>query len=293
MNAAEEYFDYARWARDTASPRGLGRAERSVLVQLALRADRRGRCHPSVGKLADDAGYSEGATKRALSELEKLKLISSQRRGRRSSIRQLCPDAPMPAPPCPRGTPPLFDAALEPVVKPPTEPAVSPLEVSCDAFEVSGVPHRSTHEEGGVVVGARPPADEDGLSSGAVAALAPRLDEVIAILDEAPGLVLSRVAINKTLGAFPEATGHDHVLAAHRVVMLAHERPPARPEASWLLWGALLNQTRGERRDRCHEGRRRTAPPRKGMDPEVAELMASGGESLREWMREAGFGRGT
>lgn len=155
MTASESAgsVNYGRLARDTATARRLPRDERAVLQALSLRANRSGRCWPSVGLIAEDAGYGVSSTKRALAALEAKKLIRSQRRGCQSAVRQLCLDAPLPAPPCPCGTPSMFDDdELQPAVSDLFEASAPPapaatVEVSFDAVEVSPRPPRSSHRK--------------------------------------------------------------------------------------------------------------------------------------------------
>jgi hypothetical protein len=253
--------NYPRWARDTASARRLRRAPRQVLLQLGLRADRSGRCHPSVARIAEDAGYSVPATKRALAELERLKLVSSQRRGRRSAIRQLCVDAPMPAPPCPRGTMPLFDADLAPAadLQPPVPVvALAPPEVSSAPPEVSPATPRSTQEE--VVEEETRAARADTTFTDPSGVLAARLGEVLEILEPAIGAIIEPLSFNSALAAFPEERGHDHVQAAHIVASYGFEGELRSPVS--LLRQVLRNQLRSaQRTDRWHDGRRRGGAP--------------------------------
>lgn len=270
--------NYGRLARDTASARQLPRAERAVLTALGQRANRRGRCWPSVGLIAEDAGYSVSAAKRALAGLEAKQLIRSRRRGCQSAIRQLCLDAPMPAPPCPCGTQPLFDMHLQPAaselvetfVLPAPAAPLAPVEVSSSAVEVSPDPPRSTHQkEGDTKVNAHEHLAED-LPAPAVV-LEAKLDDVLAVLQTAPGVVIERYAVHAALAAHPEAAGHDHTAAAWAVARRAHERNLRSQVASTALWWALVEQTQGQRgrggasSGYGHENRARRAPAAPGV----------------------------
>lgn len=300
MTAAGEStgsFNYERWSRDAAAQRRLKRAPAAVLHKLGSRADRRGSCHPSIQRLADDTRYSIPTVKRALADLERLKLIQSRQRGRRSAIRQLCPDAPLPAPPCPCGTMPLFDADLAPVViatpAPVQPPASAPLvdpasTVSPAAFEVSPMSPRSTQGEGteGGTRAARAAAIEQPVQE-QPRALQEHLAQVLAIVNTAPGLLIEPLAVDSALAAYPEAAGHDHLRAAHTVASWAFEADGVRVgTANRLLMAALRKQTlpahAGAAPAPRHDGRRRREPQvmcetvRRG-DAVIAQMLADRG----------------
>ncbi len=263
---ASEQINYVSWARDTSSPRGLSRAQRVVLKELASRVNsRRGTCDPSVGTIADATTYSVGHVKRVLCELERLELVRSTRRGRDlTSIRQLCPDAPMPAPPCERGTQPLFDAALAPMVAVGDEVSSQPHEVSSQPHEVSSDETQKLRAEevveGGNARDAREhppgaPSEQPAPDALAPGVLEPSLTEVLAVLDAAPDLFVEPLAVNALLAGRPQARGYDHVRAAWDVAAEAYAGRVY--SAQGLLKRVLDDQMRGKpvRRGGTHEGR--------------------------------------
>lgn len=259
MKAAGAQVNYVWWARDTAPARRLSRAQRAVLKELASRADKRGCCDPSIGTLADGVAFSQSHTKRVLRELEDLRLVQSRRRGRaRTSLRQLCPDAPMPSPTCPCGTMPLFDELLEPAPPAVTpEPQLAVVVSSEGSVGSSDEPQKYQSEEERQQQGtpARPAVKKSVLS--------PSLPRVLEILSLAPALIVEDYAVDVALRAFPAA---DHERAAYRVAALALEDGLEHLSASRQLWRALERQLTASTPAAPHAGRRRVAPPR-GVSP--------------------------
>lgn len=272
---AQKKFSYVWWARDTSSPRGLSRAQRSLLKELASRSNARGCCHPSVALLADAVALSEGHTKRVLRQLEDLGLVSSTRRGRgRTAERQLCPSAPMPRAAHANGTLALFDRDMTPLYETPTAAAAPSSEVSFAASEVSSdetqkyVQPEVKRQQQGTHTPAHPNT-----------ALSPSLPAVLEILSLAPTLVVEDMPVDTALRAFPAA---DHLQAAYRVVTLALEDGLEHLSASRQLWRALERQMQAPSAGRGtspHSGRRRTAPA--GVSPAGRRWGPTGGKYNR------------
>ncbi len=260
-------LDYVRWARRQAPDRGLTRGQSQMLQQLASHANERGECLASVATLAGEMVVSERHAGRLLRELATLGLASTTRRGRgRSARRRLCLDAPIPAPACPRGTQPMFDACFAP-----TATVAAPVVAAADdrTSETSDLPSDGRQKE---------PLE------GAPGVLEERLDDVVQILDAAPGLFVEAMAVNSALAAHPERSGYDHLQAAHTVASFAFEGGLHVTSANRLLLAELRKQTRGaqsaNRQGAPHGGRRRAAPP-------VTDTVAAGDELLRQaWERE-------
>lgn len=118
-------------------------------------------------------------------------------------------------------------------------------------------------------------------------ALAPRLDEVLAILEPAIGPIIEPLAFDSALAAFPEARGHDHVQAAHIVASYGFDTGGARSPIS-LLRQVLRNQLQPARqRGAWHGGRRRPAP---SVSPQMAEQAERQTATMWRLARAAGFG---
>ncbi len=58
---------------------GLPPAQKAVLVALAFRCSLKGQCNPSVGRLANDTGYSERSVRVALADLERCGILAISR----------------------------------------------------------------------------------------------------------------------------------------------------------------------------------------------------------------------
>lgn len=257
MKAPSTSLDYVRWAREQVPARNLTRGQAQILTQLASHANRDGQCYPSVRTLAAGAVLSERHVERILGQLGQLGLVHSARRGRGCSARrQLCPLAPLPAPPCPRGTQPLFDALLEPTFDAPApRPADSdPDPTSASSDPTSDVGQKEQKEEEKRQRDAHMPAP-------ASPALSPALPAVLEILAQAPDLVTEDAAVDTALRAFPQA---DPLQAAYRVVTLALEGGLNNLSGSRQLWRALERQVTAPPAGRGtspHSGRRRVSTP--------------------------------
>lgn len=119
-------------------------------------------------------------------------------------------------------------------------------------------------------------------------ALQEHLDEVLAIVEAAPGLLVEPLAVDSALAAYPEPAGHDHLRAAHTVASWAFEADGVRVgTANRLLMAALRKQTLPARAaaagpPRPHDGRRRRETPvvcdavRRG-DEAIARMLAAKG----------------
>lgn len=264
MKAPSSSLDYERWAREQVPVRKLTRGQAQVLTLLASYADRRGECFPSNSALAERAVLSVRHTERLLAELAELKLITSSRRGRGASARRrLCPDAPLPAPPCPRGTMPLFDASLTPRFDAPDAPVAPAVVAIPEPPLVSSEPSsgggQKEQQEGRTAVCENAPALKR-----APAVVSPSLPAVLEVLSEAPNAHVEDAHIDIVLRSFPDG---DHVGAA-QYVLLQLLQPDCRCRtASLLLHTQLRNERRAEadrqagRGSVPHGGRRRPAPP--------------------------------
>lgn len=286
MKAPVSSLDYARWAREQVAARGLTRGQAQMLTLLASYADRRGECYPSVDALAERAVLSARHTERLLGELGQLGLIESSRRGRGSARRRLRPDAPLPASPCPRGTQPLFDAMHTPVFDEPT--AESNAAVVSDPPSATSEPPSGWRTEGSAVREEETRAARaDAPMNDPKKALAPRLDEVLEILEPAIGPIIEPLAVNSALASFPEARGHDHVQAAHIVASYGFDTTGARSPIS-LLRHVLRNQLQPARPSGAwHGGRRRPASP---VSPAMVEQAERQTATMWRLAAAAGFG---
>lgn len=296
-------LDFVRWAREQPALRSLTRSQSQVLTQLATFVDRRGECFVSTRVIASGAVISERHAQRVLGELGRLGLVSTRLRGRgRAAARRLCCDAAMPAPPCPRGTLPLFDAALTPAAPvagtpPIASPVTAAVTGSAPPSETSAPPSDVRQKEQGLgreeeTRCARPALEHDPLVDRPLV-VAPRLDDVLSILAGVPALNgrIESYMVNSTLLSMPEAAGYDHLRAAGYVAQRAFEDGAHGGAAHARLAGALRNQHRAAAAGPCGRGgRRRPAAP--VMDAQVAATFERAGENLRAWMKDAGFGRG-
>jgi DNA-binding transcriptional MocR family regulator len=68
-----------KWARHQKLRSGVARC---ILMELAFRADKEGKCWPSQALLADETGYSKRSVEYALKALELWGLITRRKRGR-------------------------------------------------------------------------------------------------------------------------------------------------------------------------------------------------------------------
>lgn len=255
MKAPSSSLDYERWAREQVPVRKLTRGQAQILTLLASYADRRGECFPSVRALADRAVLSERHTDRLLGELRSLGLVESVRRGRdRTARRRLCPHAPLPAPPAPCGTMPLFDAMLAPTFDSPAAPVAAdpPSEVSDPPSD--GAEKEQTRKETAVCENA--PAHDSGR-----AVQSPSLTAVMEVLEQAGDSGYVEAAhIDIVLRTFPHA---DHLEAAG-YVLLQLLQPDCRCRTASLLLHTQLKRNDRQRRTPLpgapHGGRRRAAP---------------------------------
>jgi len=252
MKAPSTSLDFVRLAREQAAARRLTRGQAQVLNLLASYANRRGECYPSITVLAERAMLSARHTERLLGELGRLGLVQSSRRGRGCSARRrLCLDAPMPAPPCPCGTQPLFDAMLTPSFDEPA-PVAAPVEATVsDPPPVASEPPsdggQKEQQEGETTEGSArsAPSISDSSDQAVSRAVQSRLETVLGILDASHGLLVEPFAVNAALAAYPEASGHDHEQAAYIVQSWSLEQGGMRSEsANRLLMAALRRQTR-------------------------------------------------
>lgn len=268
MKAPSSSLDFERWAREQVPARNLTRGQAQVLTLLASYANRRGECFPSIDALAQRAVLSTRHTERLLGELGRLGLVESFRRGRGCPARRrLCPEASMPAPPCPRGTMPLFDALLEPAFDAPAASSSPAPKASMPPPPPGFADPPSWTSEPPPDGGQKEQEEEEKQQREAHApvhtspALSPSLPAVLEILARAPDLVIEDMTVDTALRAFPHA---DHTQAAYRVVTLALEQGLEHLSASRQLWRALERQTQAPAAGRGtapHSGRRRVAPP--------------------------------
>jgi hypothetical protein len=128
---------------------------------------------------------------------------------------------------------------------------------------------------------ARKPAPKAGV-------LEQHLDEVLEVLDAAPGLFVEPMAVNSALSACPERSGYDHLAAAHVVASYAHEGGLHVSAANRLLLAVLRKQTRAAPKARWHAGRRRPAAP--PMSPAMQAQRDRETETMWRLMKAAGFG---
>ena len=283
-------LEWRQWARRMIEELALPSPLAHLLTVLVDRATAAGTVELGVPLLARQlGGLSEAQVHRRLRALERRGLMRTRQRGRgRIALRELTA-VPEPAQLS------LFDAAgipSEPAsmaapaapVAPWPAPTGSPASSRIDAAKPShqceaAVEGQFEEEETRAARAVAPENDPKG-------ALAPKLDEVLEILEPAVGPIIEPLAFNSALAAFPEARGHDHVQAAHIVASYGYDASGARSPVS-LLRQVLRNQLQPQRRSSSwHGGRRRPAP---AMSPEMVEQTERETATMVRLMNQAGW----
>jgi hypothetical protein len=292
-------LEWRQWARRMIEELRLPSPLAHLLTVLVDRANAGGTVELGVPLMARQlGGLSESQVHRRLRALERdYGLLRTRQRGRgRIALRELVA-APAPAQLS------LFDQATD-------EPVAAPVAASTPAARVVPAPpwpapavassrisaSKPSHQCEAAVEGqfveddpraARAPHhtfnDPEGV-------LAPRLGEVLAILEPAIGPIVEPMAVQSALAAFPEDRGHDHLQAAHIVASYAFDTSGARAPIS-LLRQVLRNQLQAPKGPagggRWHGGRRRPAPP--AMSPEMVEQTERETATMKRLMNQAGW----
>lgn len=243
-----------------------------MLAAIASHANERGECTASTARLAVLADRHPDTARKLIRRLKRIGLITSVNRHGRTALRTLCTDR-LP---------------------------VEQMELDLERLEAEqpettlGRPRPGTR----VRVGHPRPGDPgspathqkepEGLKSGeerahdhaptpepvsGVSLLAPRFDEVLAILSGAKPdeVLIDDRAILSALEAHPESAGYDHLKAAHRVVAWVHDPlgGPSTASAPRLLWSVLDKQAAEARAaSDSAAGAPRARRPRRGDQPE-------------------------
>ncbi len=264
-------LEWLRWTRDVmprlVRQRAITREEGLMLKELGSRADRSGGCFASAVTLGEGIGVGGRQAERLLCGLRAKGLVSSVPRGR-GCVRTLQPAA---VPDLLTGQlsfDDLLDGLLaEPVCDAPPAPAPAVgavVVVAGPPTSASGPPTSRcrTKEVKAFKEGEGAPARDPDR----VGVLQPHLDEVLDVLNGAPGLMIEPLAVNSALAAFPEASGYTHLSAAHTVSSWAHEGGLRITSANRQLMAALRRQIRPASAQRApwtpaHDGRARRAAP--------------------------------
>ena len=122
----------------------LPHAARYILIELSIRAGRKGFCYPSVAQMAADTGLSRSSVKRHLGLLAERRWIEVERSHHSSNTYYVRPlEAGMPDPPHATVNPPPVQCEPSPVqCEPSPHATVNPPPVQCEPPPV----HSGTHE---------------------------------------------------------------------------------------------------------------------------------------------------
>lgn len=278
--------EYVQWALGAARLWGLRDGEARMLAAIASHANEHGECTASTARLAVLADRHPDTARKLIRRLKRLGLITSVNRHGRTALRTLCTDrlpveqmelglerleAEQPETTLGRGRPGTRVRVGHPRPGDPGSPATHQKELEGLRSGENAREHAPTLEE----------------PSPSLPLLAPRFDEVLAILAAAkPEILVDDRAILSALEAHPETSGYDHVKAAHRVVAWVHD-PCGGPEvasAPRLLWSVLdkqASEARAERGERTAAPRaRRQEKPRKPWEGALRRAME--GEAATE-----------
>jgi hypothetical protein len=248
--------EYVQWALGAARLWNLSDGEARMLVAIAAHVNEHGECRASNERLAVLVDRHPDTARRLIRRLKRLRLITSSHLRGKTAVRRLCTDR-LPVEQLELDLARLEAEGGHSGAQGRQRPGTS-VRVGAQA---PGHPGRSgAHQKGleGLRSGesAREPAPDQGDAS----VLVPRFDEVVSILAAAkPEILIDDRAILSALEAHPEASGYDHVKAAHRVVAWVHD-PCGGPEvasAPRLLWSVLDKQAAEARSER---GERSGAP---------------------------------
>jgi hypothetical protein len=248
--------EYVQWALAAARVWNLSDGEARMLTAVAAHVNEAGECRASNERLAVLADRHVDTARRLLRRLKRLGLITTVHRHGKTTVRQLCTDR-HPAEQLELQLGALEAGGGSPASQGRQRPGTS-VRVGAQAPGHPGRSGAHQKELEGLRSGesAREPAPDQGDAS----VLVPRFDEVVSILAAAkPEILIDDRAILSALEAHPEASGYDHVKAAHRVVAWVHD-PCGGPEvasAPRLLWSVLDKQAAEARSER---GERSGAP---------------------------------
>jgi hypothetical protein len=248
--------EYVQWALGAARLWGLRDGEARMLAAIASHANEHGECTASTARLAVLADRHPDTARKLIRRLKRLGLITSVNRQGTTALRTLCTD---------RLPVEQMELDLERLEAEQPETTLgrqrpgTRVRVGHPRPGDPGSPATHQKELEGLRSGEN--AREHASTQGGASLLVPRFDEVVAILAAAtPAILIDDRAILSALEAHPEASGYDHVKAAHRVVAWVHD-PCGGPEvasAPRLLWSVLDKQASEARAERGE----RTAAPR-------------------------------
>jgi hypothetical protein len=262
MRSPNSTLQWCRWAREQAHAQRLNDREAHLLVLLATMADQTGEGRAARGDLARFMTVSERSVSRYLAQLTSKGLVACpRRRGERLRWR-LNP-----------GRHPLDQGVLGASERDTQVSRSDARAARLRDIQMSLSPDNGKGHLGVSLVGhpGVPQKDQDVLlppqNAGErehASALAPKLERVVAILQEAPGLLVVDAAVNSILLGHPEP-GYDHLRAAHVVLARGLE---GRYERGASGNGVLKAELDRQGREAAREAARRR--PSRATDPASA-----------------------